>query len=91
MERLVRGCIDRKSEVLVFRPAHSAIVGCLTKRVGLNRRTAEPTAHKNMLLERLEWIGQSTIVLYAEFIAFLDMLSGTERRWRARSRQTPQF
>ena len=74
LERLVRGCADRKIEVRFF-DLPERYRGLFDQVSRVNRQTAEPAARKNMLLARLEWIGQSTIALYAEFIAFLNMLA----------------
>jgi len=74
LERMVRGCVDRKSEVR-FSDLPERYRGLFDQVSRVNRQTAEPTARKNVLLKRLEWIGQSTIAVYAEFVAFLDMLA----------------
>ena len=74
LERLVRGCAARKSDVRFFE-LPERYRGLFDQVSRVNRQTAEPAARKNMLLEWLEWIGQSTIALYAEFIAFLNMLA----------------
>ena len=74
LERLVRGCAARKSDVRFF-DLPERYRGLFDQVSRVNRQTAEPAARKNMLLEWLEWIGQSTIALYAEFIAFLNMLA----------------
>ena len=74
LERLVRGCAARKSDVQFF-DLPERYRGLFDQVSRVNRQTAEPAARKNMLLEWLEWIGQSTIALYAEFIAFLNMLA----------------
>ena len=74
LERLVRGCAARKSDVRFFE-LPERYRGLFDQVSWVNRQTAEPAARKNMLLEWLEWIGQSTIALYAEFIAFLNMLA----------------
>ena len=74
LERMVRGCVDRKSEVR-FSDLPERYRGLFDQVSRVNRQTAEPTARKNVLLKRLDWIGQSTIALYAEFVAFLDMLA----------------
>ena len=74
LERLVRSSVDRKSDVRFF-DLPERYRGLFDQVSRVNRQTAEPAARKNILLESLEWIGQSTIALYAEFIAFLNMLA----------------
>ena len=64
LERMVRGCVDRKSEVR-FSDLPERYRGLFDQVSRVNRQTTEPTARKNVLLKRLEWIGQSTIALYA--------------------------
>ena len=90
LERLVRGCIARKIEVRFF-DLPERYRGLFDQVSWVNRQTAEPTARKNMLLERLEWIGQSTIALYARIHSIPGYARGAELRWRACSRQTAQF
>ncbi len=74
LERLIRGCIDRKVEVQ-FRELPERYRGLFDQVGRVNRRAAERPASKNRLLVAFELIGQSTIELKGEFIPFLEMLA----------------
>ena len=74
LERLIRGCIDRKIEVQ-FLNLPERYRGLFDQVGRVNRLAAERPASKNKLLAGLELIGQSTIALNGEFITFLEMLA----------------
>jgi len=74
LERLSRGCTDRKVEVQ-FREVPERYRGLFDQIGRVNRRAAERPARKNRLLAVFELIGQSTIALKDEFIPFLEMLA----------------
>jgi phospholipid/cholesterol/gamma-HCH transport system permease protein len=74
LERLIRGCIDRKVEAQ-FRELPERYRGLFDQVGRVNRRAAERPASQNRLLAAFELIGQSTIALKGEFIPFLEMLA----------------
>ncbi len=74
LERLIRRCNDRKIEVQ-FLDLPERYRGLFDQVGRVNRQAAEATPRKNKLLASLEWIGQSAITLYAEVVAFLEMLA----------------
>jgi phospholipid/cholesterol/gamma-HCH transport system permease protein len=74
LERLIRGCIDRKIEVQ-FLNLPERYRGLFDQVGRVNRLAAERPVSKNKLLAGLELIGQSTIALNGEFITFLEMLA----------------
>jgi len=74
LERLIRGCIDRKVEVQ-FLNLPERYRGLLDQVGRVNRLAAERPASKSKLLAGLDLIGRSTIALNAEFTTFLEMLA----------------
>ena len=74
LERLVRGCINRKTDVQ-FVNLPERYRGLFDQVGRVNRQAAKTVVSKNKLLAGLEWIGQSAIELNAEFITFLEMLA----------------
>ncbi len=74
LERLIRRCKDRKIEVQFF-DLPDRYRGLFDQVSRVNRQAAEAITRKNKILASLEWIGQSAMTLYAEVIAFLEMLA----------------
>jgi phospholipid/cholesterol/gamma-HCH transport system permease protein len=74
LERLIRGCIDRRVEVQ-FRELPERYRGLFDQVGRVNRRAAERPVSQNRLLAAFELIGQSIIALKDEFIPFLEMLA----------------